>query len=126
MSENNRSKQTMTQNKNKLSKEEIKSLMEKDLDFLKPMVRIVMQEVLEVEMSEIAGTEKGECTEARQGYRSGYSRRSLVRRARAAQSRPGSCPNSSKGATNQNPNLNQDLQTFLQNLTHTTPVKYSG
>ena len=70
----------MTKNENKLSKEEIKLLMEQDTDFLKPMVQFVVQEVLEAEMSEAVGAEKGERTEGRQGYRSGYYRRSLVTR----------------------------------------------
>jgi hypothetical protein len=77
--ENNQPKQTMTKNKNKLSKEEIKSLMEKDPDFLKPMLQFVVQEVLEAEMSETVGAEKGERAEGRQGYRSGYYRRSFFR-----------------------------------------------
>lgn len=78
--ENNQPKQTMTKNESKLSKEEIKLLMEQDTDFLKPMVQFVVQEVLEAEMSEAVGAEKGERTEGRQGYRSGYYRRSLVTR----------------------------------------------
>ena len=78
--ENNQPKQTMTKNENKLSREEIKLLMEQDTDFLKPMVQFVVQEVLEAEMSEAVGAEKSERTEGRQGYRSGYYRRSLVTR----------------------------------------------
>jgi hypothetical protein len=77
---NNQPKQTMTKNENKLSREEIKLLMEQDTDFLKPVVQFVVQEVLEAEMSEAVGAEKGERTEGRQGYRSGYYRRSLVTR----------------------------------------------
>jgi len=77
---NNQPKQTMTKNESKLSKEEIKLLMEQDTDFLKPMVQFVVQEVLEAEMSEAVGADKGERTEGRQGYRSGYYRRSLVTR----------------------------------------------
>ena len=49
---NNKPKQTMTKNENKLSREEIKLLMEQDNDFLKPMVQFVVQQVLEAEMSE--------------------------------------------------------------------------
>ncbi len=78
--ENNQPKQTMTKNENKLSKEEIQLIMEQDTDFLKPMVQFVVQQVLEAEMSEAVGAEKGERTEGRQGYRSGYYRRSLVTR----------------------------------------------
>jgi len=77
---NNQPKQTMTKNQSKLSKEEIKLLMEQDTDFLKPMVQFVVQQVLEAEMSEAVGAEKSERTEGRQGYRSGYYRRSLVTR----------------------------------------------
>jgi len=54
--------------------------MDEDGDFLKPMVQLVVQQVLEAEMSEVVGAEKGERTEGRQGYRSGYYRRSLVTR----------------------------------------------
>ena len=42
----------MTKNENKLSREEIKLLMEQDTDFLKPMVQFVVQEVLEAEPTE--------------------------------------------------------------------------
>jgi len=78
--ENNQPKQTMTKNESKLSKEEIQLIMEQDTDFLKPMVQFVVQQVPEAEMSEVVGAEKGERTEGRQGYRSGYYRRSLVTR----------------------------------------------
>ena len=62
---NNQPKPTMTKQQIKLSKEEIKSLMEEDTDFLKPMVQFIVQEVLEAEMSETVGAEKGERTEGR-------------------------------------------------------------
>jgi putative transposase len=39
-----------------------------------------MQEVMEAEMEEVLGAEKGERTELRQGYRSGYYSRTLVTR----------------------------------------------
>jgi len=70
----------MTKKQSKLSKAEIKTIMDEDGDFLKPMVQLVVQQVLEAEMSEVVGAEKGERTEGRQGYRSGYYRRSLVTR----------------------------------------------
>lgn len=42
----------MTKNQTKLSKEEIQLIMERDTDFLKPMVQFVVQEVLEAEPTE--------------------------------------------------------------------------
>jgi len=50
--ENNQPKQTMTKNQSKLSKEEIQLIMEQDTDFLKPMVQLVVQQVLEAEPTE--------------------------------------------------------------------------
>jgi transposase-like protein len=41
-------------------------------------VRTALQEVLEVEMTEAVGAEKGERTAGRQGYRSGYYGRTLI------------------------------------------------
>jgi putative transposase len=49
-------------------------------DFLRPMVRAVIQEFLEAEMAEAVGAEKGERIEGRLSYRSGYYTRSLVTR----------------------------------------------
>jgi putative transposase len=57
---------------------EIKELMAGEEDFLRPLVGLVVQEVLEAEMSETLGAQKGERTEGRMGYRSGYYVRSLV------------------------------------------------
>jgi len=59
---------------------EIKSLLSADKDFLKPLVRAVLQEVLEAEMTEALGAAKGERAEGRLGYRSGHYSRSLVTR----------------------------------------------
>ena len=59
---------------------EIKSLLASDKDFLKPIVRAVLQEVLEGEMTEALGAAKGERVEGRLGYRSGYYTRSLTTR----------------------------------------------
>jgi putative transposase len=58
----------------------IKELMKQDRDFLKPLVQATLQEVLEAEMSEALGAERGERTEGRLGYRSGYYSRSLITR----------------------------------------------
>ena len=70
----------MTVVKLKPTGSEIKALLAKDADFLKPIVRAVLQEVLETEMTEALGAGKGERTEGRLGYRSGYYGRSLITR----------------------------------------------
>jgi transposase-like protein len=59
---------------------EIKGLLSADKDFLKPIVRAILQEVLEAEMTDALGAGKGERVEGRLGYRSGYYGRSLVTR----------------------------------------------
>jgi putative transposase len=43
-------------------------------------VRTALQEVLEAEMTEALGAEKGERAAGRQGYRSGYYGRTLITR----------------------------------------------
>jgi transposase-like protein len=58
----------------------IQEMMKKDEDFMRPLVQAVVQEVLEAEMNAALGVEKGERTEGRQGYRSGYYGRRLVTR----------------------------------------------
>jgi transposase-like protein len=57
---------------------EIKSLLASDKDFLTPIVRAVLQEVLEREMTDTLA--KDERIEGRLGYRSGYYARNLVTR----------------------------------------------
>jgi putative transposase len=59
---------------------EIKAVLGSDKDFLKPIVRAVLQEVLEGEMTEALGAAKGERVEGRLGYRCGYYSRSLITR----------------------------------------------
>jgi putative transposase len=58
----------------------IKELLGQDREFLKPLIRATLQEVLEAEMTEALSAEKGERTEGRLGYRSGYYSRSLMTR----------------------------------------------
>ena len=70
----------MTRKKDTEKKTDWKALMGEDKELLKAIVQQALQEVLEAEMSEAVGVEKGERSEARQGYRSGYYRRSLVTR----------------------------------------------
>ncbi len=49
-------------------------------DFLRPLVKELVQEVLEAEMREALQAAKSERTQARRGYRSGYRPRTLVTR----------------------------------------------
>jgi putative transposase len=60
--------------------EEVKALLSEDQDFLRPLVQVVLQELLEAEMTEALGAEKGERTPARLGHRSGYYGRMLITR----------------------------------------------
>src|SRR4030088_977272 len=70
----------MTQRKGKRTLEEIKELIKGEEDYLRPVVSAVVQEILEVEMSEALGAQKSQRTQGRLGYRSGYYVRSLVTR----------------------------------------------
>ena len=47
---------------------------------MRALVRTALQEMLEAEMTEALGAEKGERAEGRQGYRSGYYGRTLITR----------------------------------------------
>ncbi len=58
----------------------VNELFSKSPDSLREIVRAVMQEMLEAEMTDALGAEKGERTESRLGYRSGYYTRTLVTR----------------------------------------------
>src|SRR5215813_10598349 len=49
-------------------------------EFLRPLVQEIVQQVLEAEMDEALGAEKGERTPNRRGYRSGYYPRTLITR----------------------------------------------
>ena len=55
-------------------------MLREDEDFLRPLMKVALQEVLEAEMSEALGAGKGERTGERLGYRSGYYSRKLVTR----------------------------------------------
>ena len=59
---------------------EWKELLAGQEDFLRPLIREVVQQVLETEMDEALGAEKGERTPNRQGYRAGYYGRTLITR----------------------------------------------
>ena len=70
----------MTRKNSNRTTSEIKAMMAGDDDFLRPIVRTVIQEFLEAEMTEAIGAQKGERVEGRSGYRSGYYPRSLITR----------------------------------------------
>lgn len=70
----------MTRKKSKQNASELKALMLQNPDYLQPLVQWLMQEVLEEQMTEVLGAAKGERSEGRQGYRSGYYTRQLVTR----------------------------------------------
>ena len=58
----------------------VKQLLAADKEFLKPLIQTAVQEILEAEMTDAVGAEKGERTEGRLGYRSGYYPRALMTR----------------------------------------------
>jgi putative transposase len=70
----------MTKTKAKAELIDVKELLERDEDFLQTALQALLQAALEAEMSETIGAEKGERTEARLSYRSGYYSRSLITR----------------------------------------------
>src|ERR1700745_1091299 len=71
---------TMTKRQGKSGTIDIKAVLAEDEEFLRALVRIALQEVLEAEMTEALGAEKGERASGRQGYRSGYYGRTLIQR----------------------------------------------
>lgn len=70
----------MTGRKSTKRVEDWKALMMEDGDFLRPLMQMALQEVLDAEMNECLNAQKGERTEGRLGYRSGYYPRGLVTR----------------------------------------------
>jgi putative transposase len=70
----------MTKRKGKAEPIDVKELLERDEDFLQVALQALLQAALEAEMTEAIGAEKGERTEARLAYRSGYYPRSWVTR----------------------------------------------
>src|SRR3954469_22909575 len=71
---------TMTKVQGKGEVIDIKGLLERDAAFIRTAVRSAIEAALEAEMTEALCAEKGERTEARLGYRSGYYQRSLITR----------------------------------------------
>jgi len=70
----------MTRKQDNAEKANWKEIMTEQEDFLMPLIREVLQEVMEAEMDEALGAEKGERTARRLGYRSGHYGRTLVTR----------------------------------------------
>src|SRR5207237_416512 len=71
---------TMTKRQGKSGTIDVKALLAQDEEFLRALGRTALQEVLEAEMTEALGAEKGERAAGRQGYRSGYYGRTLITR----------------------------------------------
>src|SRR6202011_3557539 len=69
---------TMTKSQGKSGTIDVKALLREDEEFLRALVRTALQEVLEAEMTEALGAEKGERAAGRQGYRSGYYGRTII------------------------------------------------
>jgi transposase-like protein len=72
--------QTMTKVQDKAKIHAIKELLERDEDFVRAAVQGFVQAALEAKMTEVLAAEKGERTEGRLGYRSGYYQRALITR----------------------------------------------
>ena len=66
--------QTMTRNEDRSKIVAIKELLEQVEDFVRTAVQGFVQAALEAEMTEVLAAEKGERTEGRLGYRSGYAK----------------------------------------------------
>jgi putative transposase len=70
----------MTKVENKPAIAAVKELFAQNPDGLKKLVRAVMQEMLEAEMTDALGAAKGERSDERLDYRSGYYDRTLITR----------------------------------------------
>jgi len=70
----------MTKGEGKAEVIDLKGLLARDEDFVRAAVEALVQAALEAEMTEAIGAEKGERSETRLSYRSGYYGRSLITR----------------------------------------------
>ena len=70
----------MTEGKGKAELIDVKELLALDQDFVRAALEALLQAALEAEMTEAVGAAKGERTETRLAYRSGYYGRSLITR----------------------------------------------
>ncbi len=73
-----------------------KARMEQDTDFLREGVRVLSQELMEMEVSDQLGAAKHERTEGRKGYRNGYRTREWETRVGTVSLR---CPKCATAAT---------------------------
>ena len=71
---------TMTERKSRSEGIDVKAVLFGDDAFIRAVVRVALQEVLEAEMTQTVGAGKGERTPSRVGYRSGYYDRTLITR----------------------------------------------
>ena len=71
---------TMTKGEGRAEVIDIKELLARNEDFVRTAVEALVQAALESEMTEAIGAAKGERSETRLAYRSGYYSRSLVTR----------------------------------------------
>ena len=71
---------TMTKGEGKAEVIDLKGLLSRDEDFVRAAVEALVQAALEAEMTEAIGAAKGERSETRLSYRSGYYSRSLITR----------------------------------------------
>src|SRR3974390_2802403 len=71
---------TMTKRQGKSGTIDVKALLREDEEFLRALMRAALQEVLEGEMTEALGADRGAGGAGRQGYRSGYYGRTLITR----------------------------------------------
>jgi putative transposase len=71
---------TMTERKGKAELIDVKELLGRDEDFVRAGLQALLQAAPEAEMTEAIGAEKGERTETRLAYRSGYYGRALITR----------------------------------------------
>ena len=70
----------MTARKHSANPIDLKALVTEDQDLMKALMREVLQQVLEAEMTRCVGAEPSERAEGRQGYRAGHYERGLVTR----------------------------------------------
>ena len=88
----------MTVKKHSTNAIDLKALVAEDCDWMKSLIKVAVQEVLEAEMTELVGAGPHERQEGRQGYRAGYDERGLVTPASASSSSgsPGTATGSSR------------------------------
>jgi len=70
----------MTEKKHSSRLAEVKALLANEPDVMKALVKEVLQEVLDAEMTEFLGADRSERNSERTGYRAGYYSRGLVTR----------------------------------------------